>query len=607
MDSNHFYCKKKDTGDTETETGGELLVSKIITHRCSIGKARMDLVFLSDDELLLLAVVEFKCGTGDIQNKTTVDHIKQLLSYSIGPLAYSRWGVCRDLGSIVSLLIYPRRLYRLTLHKPKPDDVTRAFGLSLDIETTDDAVTMYAVLKQYLEAYSNAFRTLRKTTDRVNPRDWTPLNFDLDDSAVTRDPSLGFVFRTAPQKIKILMSLQMQKRILSTFINQDPTFDSEQPVIVKYLSSLLDLDFMESYKAVTAILSTIKAHIMAKKGIERTKAEAKTEIERTKAEAEREKAQLRARIAALEAGQGVTVSTSIGSSGASLTYRQGLADAGMQSTVPMSGGSADQVDSEFPGQLSGLPSSDNVVLDCGIVHPYLGTMLIDWMHPLLVMRDMGCSLTEALLDPAFRLSWRSNQELRRRFLVEVGMSALNLVRICNLCHNDIRLSNIAVRDPTSATAASAGMARGVDNLFCLLDFDMSRTSVPTDALNSRMLSGLEFCIVGTLMMYTVAQIALVVYKMDTLTEAGDDEAESGGEGGFDTADLRTFWLKDDANCTSLHSSGKFESWLSSRPPLARDIFPCVPGSRSMLPTSMDWDYFVALLKSAVGTASGAAP
>ena len=131
MDSNHFYCKKKDTGDTETETGGELLVSKIITHRCSIGKARMDLVLLSDDESLLFAVVEFKCGMGDIQNETTMNRILHLLSYSIGPLAYSRWGVCRDMGSIVSLLIYPRRLYQLILHKPKSDDVTRAFELSL--------------------------------------------------------------------------------------------------------------------------------------------------------------------------------------------------------------------------------------------------------------------------------------------------------------------------------------------------------------------------------------------------------------------------------------------------------------------------------------------
>ena len=144
-------------------------------------------------------------------------------------------------------------------------------------------------------------------------------------------------------------------------------------------------------------------------------------------------------------------------------------------------------------------------------------------------------------------------------------------------------------------------------MFCLLDFDMSRPSVRAEALDSRVLSGLDFCIDEMLMMYTVAQIALVVYKMDTLTEAGVDEAESRGEGGFDSADLRTFWMKDAVLCTSLHSSSKFESWLSSRPRLARDIFPEVPGSRSTLPISMDWDYFVALLKWAVGTASGAAP
>ena len=242
----------------------------------------------------------------------------------------------------------------------------------------------------------------------MNPRDWTPLNFDLGDSAViSGEPSLGFLFRTAPQKTKMLMSLQEQKRIFSTFIDQDLTFDSEQPLIVKYLSSLLDQDFMQSYSAVTAILSTIKV--------------------------ERKLAELRAQIAPFMAGQSAAVSTSIGSSGACSKYLQAPADAGIPSNIPMSGGSRDQLDFESPGQLSGLPTSDNVVLDCGIFHPYLGTMLIDTVHPLLVMRDMGCSLTEALQDPVFRLSWRSNQDLRQKFLVEVGMSALNLVQICNHC------------------------------------------------------------------------------------------------------------------------------------------------------------------------------
>ena len=76
--------------------------------------------------------------------------------------------------------------------------------------------------------------------------------------------------------------------------------------------------------------------------------------------------------------------------------------------------------------------------DCGIFHPYLGTILIDTAHPLLVTRDTGRSLSQAAHDPAFLHLWRTSHALRNRFLVEVGMSALNLVRACQCCHNDTR-------------------------------------------------------------------------------------------------------------------------------------------------------------------------
>ena len=145
-------------------------------YRCSIGNSRMmDLVLLSSDASLLFGVTEFKTGTRDISNKTTTDHIRQLLAYSIGPLAYSRWGACRDSGSIVSLLLYPIRIYRLTLNKPKHYDAERPFGLSLEIETATDACTMCFILKYYLNTYAEAYRTLHRTSVHVNPPEWTPL------------------------------------------------------------------------------------------------------------------------------------------------------------------------------------------------------------------------------------------------------------------------------------------------------------------------------------------------------------------------------------------------------------------------------------------------
>jgi hypothetical protein len=282
----------------------------------------------------------------------------------------------------------------------------------------------------------------------------------------------------------------------------------------------------------------------------------------------------------------------------------------------MSGDTEDDLDSKT--------SQHNVVgFDCGIFHPYVGTVLIDVIHPLLVMRDMGRSLRQAIRDPDFRFSWLSNQELRKKFLVEVGMSALNLVRNCKLCHNDIRVSNICVRNPTSEPPSEQAAKVDVeststpselsvleteaDNVFCLIDFDMSRAFVHQGAADSRVLCGLQCCNKEMLMMYTVAQIALVVYVVDTVSKDGYDEFEGGGDGGLDTTDLRTFWLKDPELCSSLENSSRFDSWLSSRPVSVRDIFPLVPGTRSVLVTSMDWEYFVSLLKAAVGTECGPTP
>ena len=48
--------------------------------------------------------------------------------------------------------------------------------------------------------------------------------------------------------------------------------------------------------------------------------------------------------------------------------------------------------------------------------------------------------------------------MRAAFREDVGLTALNLVVECELCHNDIRLPNIAFRE----------------GRFCLLDFDMAR-------------------------------------------------------------------------------------------------------------------------------------
>ena len=141
-----------------------------------------------------------------------------------------------------------------------------------------------------------------------------------------------------------------------------------------------------------------------------------------------------------------------------------------------------------------------------------------------------------------------------------------------------------------------------DNMFCLIDFDMSDEDVTLQARRSRVLMGLERRRTQSLMMYTVAQIALVVFKLDSLSEhtgAGADHAESQGDkGDLDMMSVRRFWLTEEGLNETTNSFGKFDVWLRSRE--LKDIFPDVPGTRSVECGLMDWNFFAKLLKAVVG-------
>jgi hypothetical protein len=138
----------------------------------------------------------------------------------------------------------------------------------------------------------------------------------------------------------------------------------------------------------------------------------------------------------------------------------------------------------------------------GVKHPYVG--IIGGQCPLIVMDDVGLPLTDATKSPEFRRRWAQYPELRRAFLEDVGLSALNLVARAGLCHNDIRSPNIA-RD---------------GDRFCLIDFDFAclfaRTAMgsafapelPTNFFGKSMYDN------GALMMcFSVAQIALTVFML----------------------------------------------------------------------------------------------
>jgi hypothetical protein len=153
-------------------------------------------------------------------------------------------------------------------------------------------------------------------------------------------------------------------------------------------------------------------------------------------------------------------------------------------------------DDHMVGKSSKLdPSIDEA---CSIKHPYIGFMTVgyfDAVNTVLLMLDMGPTLAKLILDPKFRADWLDCSDLRSAFFTDVGQSALNLVELLDLCHNDIRPSNITMKG----------------SRFCLIDFDNCR-GVPSFR-KSPLLNGLTNP-VERKMIISVAQIALVVFKVE---------------------------------------------------------------------------------------------
>ena len=152
-----------------------------ILSRCTIARSRMDIALLSHDQCLLLSCIEAKILDGNLENHDMKQAIKKLVCCSIMPLAFSRWGKLKyEKLDVVSLLVCPTCLLQLTYTKSD-----RPFGLNLRIEKTDDFKTMNYVLDKYVERYMQVYWNLESNKAAVNatidPRDWSPVNFDFED------------------------------------------------------------------------------------------------------------------------------------------------------------------------------------------------------------------------------------------------------------------------------------------------------------------------------------------------------------------------------------------------------------------------------------------
>ena len=203
----------------------------------------------------------------------------------------------------------------------------------------------------------------------------------------------------------------------------------------------------------------------------------------------------------------------------------------------------------------------------GIKHAYIGFLLVASFHPLIVMRDVGLSLAVYVGNSAFKTRWIENLHLRQNFFFDVGHSALILIEKLQLCHNDIRLPNIALKE----------------NSFCLLDFDLCSTNLPASSTESPLVCQVPMSLKDTdkyqKMMFTVGQIALVVFTIER------------GPTPKDLSDLTRYWLTNAKLKKNIYFTD-LKNWAISKGRLVEGMF-----SESPLPldTKIDEQYFLSLL------------
>jgi hypothetical protein len=202
--------------------------------------------------------------------------------------------------------------------------------------------------------------------------------------------------------------------------------------------------------------------------------------------------------------------------------------------------------------------------------PYLALLKIYKKHLLIVMRDMGPSLAHVMHQKAFQEAWKT-QAMRQNFYKDVAQSALNLVADLGLSHNDIRPPNIAVKDCS----------------FCLIDFDLARANVPHGG-TARVLNRYELKSADSAqMMYTTAQIALVVFELEMRPTSSE------------LSTVTKYWLG--RSNESQRNFLKFGKWLHLKGPLVRDIFSeFVLPQEDFLPRV---DYFNKALQAILGLQS----
>ena len=456
----------------------------------------------------------------------------------VSTVALSQWGLGRKPGvePIVGLLVFPTAIYRLSIWKPS-DGVAVPFGLEHRVERTSDPLVMGWVLDRFLRDYEADYRRLKSCNfSYENPRPvlWSPINYDLERGLaplrVTAPTNLGFLLRTNAKNLGLLIGKQKQGR-LEDFCEEIP---KDEVLIAKYLSALLVIQPSKySQPIVDLVLDTIRSKEMLK--LHEDLLHTLSEKDHCYAKLLREHVHPELPTADIKLNESDTLHIKLAERKEFLLTSR----AAVQNEM-----------AERQKEINHLKGTTV------IKHPYIGVLHFCFSyheHPLLIMRDMGVSLTDAMRNATFLSRWRGCPELRRRFAADIGESALNLAEtpMLSLCHNDIRAPNIAVKDGAS---------------FCLLDFDLADGRVPRGATSCPVLLGIDNH-PDLFMMFSVAQIALVVFALDVDAPRGAVEQ------------LRRFWLLDipllwhaDTPRPSGPDIPEFDAWLESKGAQVADVF-----------------------------------
>ena len=229
------------------ESGGEARVDEFLP-RCTIAKSKIDMSFVHFGEPnLLLSFLEIKNNLN--VEKLISLALYQTICYSVGPLAYCRWGILRIKGSLVTLTVTPTCIYRLTFSKSKD----APFGFDMKIEETSDLLLMEWVLDQFVRRFIHENRTIDFQNivkpHSVDPLDWTPMNLDFGNCKRENldQPNLGFLFKTTGEFVLLQSKL-------SAGFDSGFELESDTPVYIKYNSALLDLDHRQSIGIVSLLL-----------------------------------------------------------------------------------------------------------------------------------------------------------------------------------------------------------------------------------------------------------------------------------------------------------------------------------------------------------------